>query len=123
MKATHDGRSPAVWRVVWTEQALERLQEIEDFISQDSAERAVAYVNRLIERGENLAEFPTSGRRIPELNTEELREILEGNYRLVYRLKTERIEVLTVFEGHQQFPYKEIPIEVHDKTAASGLKP
>ena len=124
-RATTAGEDPRVETgapptVVWTEQALERLQEIEDYISQDSAERALAFVNRLIDRGESLAKFPTSGRRVPELSTDDLRETLEGNYRLVYRLKSQRIDILTVFEGHQQFPYNEITLEVHEKTSAAG---
>lgn len=95
-------------RVVWTEQALERLQEIEDFISQDSPERADRFITRLIERGDAVASFPSTGRQVPELGLGSIREVLEGNYRLVYRITPVRIEVLTVFEGHRQLPLSDI---------------
>lgn len=95
-------------KVVWTEQALERLQEIEDFISQDSPDRAARFVAKLLERGDSLTPFPAVGRQVPELGSYVIREILEGNYRIVYRLTQERIEILTVFEGHRLLPANDI---------------
>lgn len=98
-------------KVVWTEQALERLQEIEDYISRNSPETAVRFVAKLIERGDALARFSKSGRQVPELGSSDLREILEGHYRIVYRTHAHRIEILTVFEGHRQIPIGDIPLK------------
>lgn len=95
-------------RVVWTEQALERLQEIDDFISQDSPARAARFVAKLLERGDSLTPFPSVGRQVPELGSKAIREVLDGNYRIVYRVTLERIEILTVFEGHRQLPAEDI---------------
>ena len=95
-------------KVVWTEQALERLQEIEDFISQDSPIRAARFVAKLLARGDSMTPFPAVGRQVPELGSTAIREVLEANYRIVYRLTPERIEILTVFEGHRQLPVDEI---------------
>lgn len=95
-------------KVVWTEQALERLQEIEDFISQDSPARAARFVTKLLERGDGLTPFPSAGRQVPELGSAAIREVLEGNYRIVYRLAHERIEILTVFEGHRLLPAEDL---------------
>ena len=95
-------------RVDWTEQAQERLQEIEDFIAQHAPETAVRFVDRLIERGDRIGSLPNAGRRVPELDVNDIREILEGNYRIVYRIKPQRIDILTVFEGHRQFPIADI---------------
>ena len=66
------------------------------------------FVAKLIERGDSVAPFPLVGRRLPELESNEIREVLEGNYRIVYRITHERIEILTVFEGHRQLPTKDI---------------
>lgn len=98
-------------KVVWTEQALERLQEIDDFISQDSPERAARFIAKLLERGDGLAPYPSAGRQVPELGSNAIREILEGNYRIVYRLTRERVEILTVFEGHRLLPEGDITPE------------
>ena len=95
-------------KVAWTEQAEERLQEIDDFISQNSPETALRFIGKLIERGDRLGAFPNSGRRVPELDSNDIREIIEGNYRIVYRVKPQRIEILTVFESHRQFPFEDI---------------
>ena len=87
-------------KVVWTEQAWERLLEIEDFVAGDNPRAAARLVDRLIDRGQTLAQHPNRGRRLPELPRSGLRELIVGNYRLVYRRTSETIEVLTVFEGH-----------------------
>lgn len=95
----------------WTEQALARLSEIEDFISQDDGAAAAHLVARLIDRAQVLVRFPNSGRTLPELPGTGLRELVEGKYRIVYRLRAGAVEVLTVFEGHQQLPEDALPAE------------
>lgn len=87
-------------KVVWTEQAWQRLAEIDAFIAKDDPTAASRLVERLIERGDALSEHPDRGRRLPELPESGLRELVVGNYRLVYRRGARNIEVLTVFEGH-----------------------
>jgi plasmid stabilization system protein ParE len=89
-------------RVLWTEQALRRLVEIEDFVSADDPGAAAKLVTRLVDRGESLARLWQRGRRLPEMPASPLRELVEDNYRIVYRIRKSRIEVLTVFEGHRR---------------------
>jgi len=91
-------------KVVWTRQAFVRLAEIEDFIALDSPAAAEAHTAKLIARAEALAQFPEMGRLVPELVGSDLRELIEGSYRIVYRIRARRIEVLTVFEGHHLLP-------------------
>ena len=87
-------------KVTWTEQAWERLLEIERFVARDDPRAAARLVDRLVDRGDVLAEHSERGRRLPELPESGLRELIVGIYRLVYRRKPEAVEVLTVFEGH-----------------------
>jgi plasmid stabilization system protein ParE len=89
-------------RVLWTEQALSRLAESEDFVSTDNPATAVKLTSRLVDRGESLARLSHRGRRLPEMPSSPLRELVEGNYRIVYRIKRNTIEILTVFEGHRR---------------------
>lgn len=91
-------------RVIWTNQAFERLAEIEDYIATDSLEAAIALTARLIARAQDLAQFPAMGRRIQELPGSDLRELVEGNYRIACRQRSKVIEILTVFEAHRLFP-------------------
>lgn len=87
--------------VIWTKESLERLYEIEEYIARDSLERAEQFVNYLIERGESVAENPHIGRIVPEISNPDIREILVKKYRIVYRIQSNLIVILTVFEGHK----------------------
>ncbi len=95
-------------KVTWTEQAWERLIEIEVFVARDDPEAATRLVDGLIERGNALARYPDRGRRLPELPKSGLRELIVGSYRIVYRRGAETIEVLTVFEGHRLLRNEEL---------------
>ena len=88
-------------KVIWTEQAWERLLEIERFVARDDPKAAARLVDKLIDRADALAENPERGRRLPELPESGLRELIVGNYRIVYRRTSKAVEVLTVFEGHR----------------------
>jgi toxin ParE1/3/4 len=95
-------------KIIWSPQAEARLQEIDDFISQDSPENATRFIAKLIKRVQSLSQFPDSGRIVPEKESGEFRELIEGNYRIVYRIKNKNIEIITVFEGHQLLPDEDL---------------
>jgi toxin ParE1/3/4 len=95
-------------KVRWTHESLDRLIEIEAFISKDSPERAGSFINSIIECGESIAENPHMGRMVPETANHSIRELIFKGYRIVYRLLTDRIEILTVFEGHRLFRIEEL---------------
>ncbi|MBN2107065.1 MAG: type II toxin-antitoxin system RelE/ParE family toxin [Deltaproteobacteria bacterium] len=88
-------------KIKWSHEALERLIEIEEYISKDSPARAIEFVDQLIVHAELLSGKPRMGRIVPELAAPEIRELLFRQYRIVYRLKANCIEILTVFEGHR----------------------
>jgi addiction module RelE/StbE family toxin len=97
-------------RVIWTEQAAERLREIEVFVARDDPQAAARLIDRLIDQGDALTRHPDRGRRLPELPDSGLRELIVGNYRIVYRRTMEAVEVLTVFEGHRLLRPEELTI-------------
>lgn len=86
-------------RIDWSEQALSDLQEIRGFIARDSPVFAELFVDRIIEGSEHLAGFPEAGRVVPEFARSDLRELLLGNYRLVYHLQDEIVSIVTIFHG------------------------
>jgi len=89
-------------KVTWSREAGENLAEIEDFIARDSLERAVRFVDALIDHAEAiLADNPRSGRVVPEISNADIRELIYRGYRIVYRFKGNALEILTVFEGHR----------------------
>ena len=85
--------------VRWTPQATHDLDAIVVFISNDSPHYARLFVVDLFQAVERIAEFPHSGRVVPELGDPGVREIILGSYRLVYRLKKRHAELLTVHHG------------------------
>jgi len=88
--------------VTWSQQAGENLVDLEEFIARDTLERAVRFVDALIDHAEDiLADNPRSGRTVPEIGNPDIRELIYRGYRIVYRLNGDRIEILTVFEGHR----------------------
>lgn len=74
---------------------------IGDYIARDNPAAAGRWVGSLITAVENAAAMPLAGRIVPEIGREDLREIIRGNYRIVYRVEGVVLQVLTVFEGHR----------------------
>lgn len=93
-------------RVHWTDHAKQQLAAIHDHIALDSERYALRVVDRLTRRSQQIAQFPMSGRMVPELQREDIREMNEAPYRIVYRILADRIDVLTVFHGAQQLPFE-----------------
>ncbi len=85
--------------------------EIDDLIARDKPRASEQHTERLIARTELLAVHPQLGRIVPEVPGGNLRELVEGNYRIVYRVRGDVVEVLTVFEGHHLLPKEDLPVE------------
>ena len=96
--------------VIWTDESLEKLSKIEQFIARDSPKRAKNFIDFLIEQGESIAQNPSIGRLVPEISNPMIREIIVKKYRIVYKIKQNRIEILTVFEGHRLLRIEEIDL-------------
>jgi toxin ParE1/3/4 len=91
--------------LVWSQQALDDLTSIHEFIARTSPRYGALVVARLVEAMERVVDFPESGRVVPELSEPRVREVLHGTYRLMYEVQgSERVEVLTVFRASRRFP-------------------
>jgi len=87
-------------QVVWTDPALERVEEIAVYIAQDDPDAAEHWTVELFEAVARLADFPESGRMVPELGTRNVRELIFGAYRVFYRVGS-AVEVMSVRHGSQ----------------------
>jgi len=88
--------------LVWTDEARERLWEIEEFIARNSVERATGFIDALIDHAEELLpENPKAGRIVPETDNPAIRELIFKGHRIIYRLSEGQIAILSVFEGHR----------------------
>ena len=88
-------------KVHWTATAEEHLDGIYRNIARDSATYAKRVVDRVTSRSVQIAAFPLSGRVVPEYEMEQIRETLEGPYRIIYYIKPDQIDVLAVLHGSQ----------------------
>ena len=85
--------------VRWTTQAADDLELIAEFIAHDSPHYASLFVVDVLTAVERLERFPESGRIVPEKNDPKVREIILGNYRIVYRRRADVAEILTIHHG------------------------
>jgi toxin ParE1/3/4 len=86
-------------KVHWTDTAEGHLDAIYAYIALDSPEYAKRMVDRLTRRSQQIADFPLAGRRVPEYDSDEIREIIEGPYRIIYHIKPDQVDVVAVIHG------------------------
>lgn len=91
-------------QIIWSPQALRDLRSIRAYIAEDSPRYADLVVGRIVKAVERLVVFPESGRMVPERNDPEIREVIEKPYRVVYRVKSGAVEIVTVFRGSRELP-------------------
>ncbi len=90
-------------RVVWAPIALDRVEEAARYIAQDRPQAAAKWIDGLFGSVKKLASFPKSGRVVPEVGRPEIRELIYGQYRVIYRLEAKRISILTVRHQRQRW--------------------
>ena len=96
-------------KIVWTEQSIFDLKDILDYISKDSKRYAENQIRRIKAKTLILKTHPESGRVVPEIGIIQIRELIEGNYRIVYRfLSNELVEILTIHHSARDFESREI---------------
>ena len=71
--------------------AAERLENIFEYISKDDNIAAYKMIDKIFKKVESLSKFPERGRKVPEANREEIREVFESSYRIIYRVNKKRI--------------------------------
>ena len=82
--------------VYWTDTAQGHLAAIHAYIAQDSPEYATRVVDILTYRSQQIGQYPRSGRMVPEYEHKQIREVIEGSYRIIYHIKADQIDVLAV---------------------------
>jgi len=89
-------------QIRWTNQALDDVEAIGNFIVRDAPSFAEIFVDRIFESVERLEAFPRSERIVPEFAQDDIREIIFGSYRIVYLVSGDEISILTVFHSSRQ---------------------
>jgi toxin ParE1/3/4 len=94
--------------LIWTPLASLRLEEIFDFIAIDSRVNAENFIENIILKIELLTEYPNLGRIVPELNNKCYRELIDGNYRVIYKISSNNIFILTIRHLRRMFDFNEV---------------
>lgn len=94
-------------KVQWSPLALERVKDIAQYIAQDNSDAATRWVVDLFDTVDRLADFPESGRMVPEVGVRRIREVIFGAYRVIYSAG-EDVRILTVRRGNQLLRSDEI---------------
>lgn len=89
-------------KIIWTEFAVDDLRSIHSFISKDSKKYADRFIDKLIARTDQLEKNPNSGRIVPEFNVETVRELIEGNYRIIYTVDHEFVAIVRIHHSARQ---------------------
>ena len=83
-------------KIIWSDLAIDDLKSIHEYISKDSKIYADRFIDKLISRIDQLESHPKSGRVVPEFANEDLRELIEGNYRIIFKIKDDYVGIVRV---------------------------
>ena len=87
------------YRVVWSPRALADVEAIAGYIALDSKTYALAVVRTIVKLTRTLARFPRSGRKVPEFDDENTRELIAYSYRIIYTLEPKQVTIVAVIHG------------------------
>ena len=95
-------------KLVWSPLALDRALEVKTFIASDNPRAAEKWVSGLVNAVAKLKRHSKLGRVFPEIGREEYRELIYGDYRVVYRASENMTSILTVRHSSRLFDPAEI---------------
>ena len=91
------------YKIIWTQRAVKNLQSIYDYIYEESPFQAQRVTDGIIDCVESLLIFPNMGGKVAEVPGQDIRQLVKFSYRIIYRVKEEKIQILTVIHGRQDF--------------------
>jgi toxin ParE1/3/4 len=94
-------------KILWSEPAELDLDDLFDYIARDSPVYAERFVDRIIDAVDKLIEHPRIGRAVPEGDSEHVRELVVQDYRVIYAIDDDTINVLAVVHGRTDLVSKE----------------
>ena len=95
-------------KILWSPLAIDRASEIAEYIAQDKLSAAAKWIDTVFSKVEQLKSTPEIGRLVPEIRNNQFRELIYGNYRIIYRIEKKQISILTIRHGKQILPIDEI---------------
>jgi len=90
-------------RLVWSPLADAQVDDAVAYIAADDPAAALAWLERMLERVRSLVDYPDSGRAVPELQREDVRELIVPPYRILYRRTADAVEIAAIRHGARHF--------------------
>ncbi|WP_338377916.1 type II toxin-antitoxin system RelE/ParE family toxin [uncultured Flavobacterium sp.] len=92
-------------RINWTKQAVSDLQSIAEYFSKDSKFYGKREILKIRNATTILKTYPLSGKIISEITKSDFREVIQGNYRIIYKIVTnQRIDIITIHHASRSLP-------------------
>ena len=88
-------------RITWSRRALRDIESIAEYIAADSPTYAGIVVKKIVSHTRMLAKFPRTGRKVPEFDDENVRELIVYSYRIIYRLQGDKVVIAAIIHGKQ----------------------
>jgi len=94
------------FQLIWSPSAQLDLKNIADFIAEDSPLAARRFIESLFQVVDRIADFPDSGRMVPEFGDPTIREVIRRPCRIVYRVDREKraVEIVRVWHTARGLP-------------------
>ncbi|HMD18181.1 MAG TPA: type II toxin-antitoxin system RelE/ParE family toxin [Terriglobales bacterium] len=86
-------------RIVWSRRAAQDLDSITEYIASDSPAYACVVLKSIVNQTKILVRFPQAGRKVPEFDDENIRELVVYSYRIIYRLQEDEVLIVAVIHG------------------------
>lgn len=86
-------------KVFWTQTTEEHFEAIYAYIAQNSQKYALLTIDRITKKSQQIGSHPLSRRKVPEYETDQIREVFLNPYRIIYHLKPDQIHILAVIHG------------------------
>ena len=91
-------------RIIYTDEAVQQLQHIYEYIKQDNQGNAQSFIEKILRKISSINTFPYAHRKVPEYEDERLRELIIKPYRVIYLVKEDSINIVTILHGARILP-------------------
>ena len=95
-------------KVFWSYVAVGNLIENNRYIAKENPDAARRIIKEIYEAGSRIKQYPEKGRIVPEIGKANIREVFSGNYRIIYKIESKRINILTVRHMRQDLKKEDI---------------
>ena len=95
-------------KIIWSPDAVDSVRDIATYIALDKPIIAREWAEKIFDKVEVLSDFPETGRVVPEIGRNEIRELIHGRYRIIYKIELKEILILTIKSFRQDLKTDEI---------------